>query len=66
MNIFSFTANFGTEESCRIHFKEELDKIGNQCKCESKEHFWIKVFGVMNVKNVATEFLYEVKHFTKL
>lgn len=42
MNLFSFTANFGSEESCRLHFKEERDKLGVQCKCGSKEHFWIK------------------------
>jgi hypothetical protein len=42
MNLFSFTANFGSEESCRLHFKEERDKIGVLCKCGSKEHFWIK------------------------
>ena len=42
MNLFSFTANFGSEESCRLHFKEERDKQGVQCKCGSKEHFWIK------------------------
>lgn len=42
MNLFSFTANFGSEESCRLHFKDERDKIGVVCKCGSKEHFWIK------------------------
>ena len=42
MNLFSFTANFESEESCRNHFKEERDKIGVQCKCGCKEHFWIK------------------------
>ena len=42
MNLFSFTANFGSEESCRLHFKEERDKIGVSCKCGSKELFWIK------------------------
>ena len=42
MNLFSFTANFGTEEDCRNHFKEERDKIGVVCKCGSREHFWIK------------------------
>lgn len=42
MNLFDFTANFGSEESCRLHFKEERDKIRVQCKCGSKEHFWIK------------------------
>jgi Zn finger protein HypA/HybF involved in hydrogenase expression len=42
MNLFNFTANFGSEEACRLHFKEESDKIGVQCKCGSKEHFLIK------------------------
>ncbi|MCF6212988.1 MAG: IS1595 family transposase, partial [Flavobacteriaceae bacterium] len=31
MNIFSFTAHFDSEESCRNHFKEERDKIGVVC-----------------------------------
>ena len=26
MNIFSFTAHFGSEEDCRLHFKEQRDK----------------------------------------
>lgn len=42
MNLFRFTANFESEKSCRLHFKEERDKIGVECKCESKQHFWIK------------------------
>mgnify|MGYP006896877737 CR=1 FL=1 len=42
MNLFSFTANFGSEEACRLHFKEQRDKIGVLCKCGCKEHFWIK------------------------
>jgi hypothetical protein len=42
MNLFSFTANFGSEEACRIHFKEERDKLGVICKCGSQEHFWIR------------------------
>ena len=42
MNLFSFTTNFDNEESCRIHFKKERDKIGVVCKCGCKEHFWIK------------------------
>lgn len=42
MNLFSFTANFGSEEACRLHFKKERDKIGVVCKCGCKEHFWIK------------------------
>ncbi|MXS72925.1 IS1595 family transposase [Flavobacteriaceae bacterium W22] len=42
MNLFSFTAHFGTEEDCRSHFKAERDKLGFVCKCGSKEHFWIK------------------------
>ena len=42
MNLFSFTANFGSEEACRLHFKEERDKLGVICKCGSQEHFWIR------------------------
>lgn len=43
MNIFSFTANFGSEENCRLHFKRERDKIGVKCnRCGHDEHYWIK------------------------
>ncbi|MCK0123988.1 IS1595 family transposase [Gelidibacter sp. F2691] len=43
MNIFSFSAEFSSEEACRNHFKEERDKIGVICKkCSHTEHYWIK------------------------
>jgi hypothetical protein len=43
MNIFSFTANFDSEISCRTHFKEERDKIGIVCRrCSHTKHYWIK------------------------
>ena len=42
MNLFSFSAHFGTEDDCRNHFKSERDKIGIICKCGSREHSWIK------------------------
>lgn len=43
MNIFSFTAEFDSEEACRTHYKEERDKIGVVCKrCSHTEHYWIK------------------------
>lgn len=42
MDKFSFTAHFGTEEDCRIHFMAQRDKIGVVCKCGHNEHFWIK------------------------
>jgi hypothetical protein len=43
MNIFSFTAEFGSEESFRTHFKEERNKRGVICKrCSHTEHYWIK------------------------
>lgn len=61
MYLFSLTANFGSAESCRLHFKEERDKIGAQCKCVGKAYFWIKVFGVMHLKNVEVEFLCEME-----
>lgn len=37
MNIFSFTAHFGSEEDCRNDFKEERDKIVVCCKCGHTE-----------------------------
>lgn len=43
MNIFSFTANFGTEEDCRNHFKKQRDLQGISClKCGNKKHYWKK------------------------
>ncbi len=43
MNIFSFSAHFDSEESCRNHFKRERDKIGVLCRrCNHSEHYWIK------------------------
>ncbi len=41
MNIFSFSAHFGTEEDCRNHFKEQRDLQGIIClKCGNEEHYW--------------------------
>lgn len=43
MNIFSFTTHFDSEESCRLHFKEERDKVGVKCqRCGHNKHYWIK------------------------
>ena len=40
MNIFSFTAHFGSEEDCRLHFKEQRDKEGVVCKrCGGTSHY---------------------------
>ncbi|MCT1525809.1 IS1595 family transposase [Sphingobacterium lactis] len=42
MNLFSFTAHFGTEEDCRHHFKEQRDKEGIYCKrCGCDSHYWL-------------------------
>ena len=41
MNIFTFTAHFGDEKTCRMHFKEQRDKQGVICKkCGHTEHYW--------------------------
>lgn len=41
MNLFTFTAEFGDEQACRKHFKEERDKHGVVCKkCSSTTHYW--------------------------
>jgi transposase-like protein len=43
MNIFTFSAHFTDEGSCRLHFKSERDKIGVICKeCGHQHHYWIK------------------------
>jgi len=43
MNIFTFSAHFGSEEACREHFKSERDKIGVKCqRCGHDQHYWIK------------------------
>lgn len=43
MNIFSFSAHFDSEESCRNHFKLERDKQGVSCmRCGHTKHYWIK------------------------
>lgn len=43
MNLFTFTAHFGDEQSCRLHFKEQRDKIGVDChRCGHSQHYWIK------------------------
>lgn len=43
MNIFSFTAHFGSEEDCRLHFKEQRDKEGVVCKrCGGTSHYWLQ------------------------
>lgn len=43
MNIFTFSAHFTSEESCREHFKQQRDKEGVICKkCQSDHHYWLK------------------------
>lgn len=42
MNLFSFTAHFDSEEACRLHFKEQRDKAGVECKCGHRSFYWIK------------------------
>ncbi|WP_054559784.1 IS1595-like element ISCdo1 family transposase [Croceitalea dokdonensis] len=43
MNLFTFTAHFGDENTCRQHFKEQRDAQGVVCKkCGSVAHYWKK------------------------
>jgi len=43
MNLFSFTTHFGSEESCRLHFKSQRDQVGVKCmRCGHDQHYWIK------------------------
>lgn len=41
MNLFTFTAHFGDENTCRNHFKEQRDAQGVACKkCGCTDHYW--------------------------
>ncbi|GIZ14688.1 hypothetical protein RCZ03_06890, partial [Capnocytophaga catalasegens] len=52
MNIFSFTAHFGTEADCRNHFKAQRDKVGIVCKkCSGTAHYWHKSIWTYECKN---------------
>lgn len=43
MNLFTFSAEFTSENSCREHFKLERDKLGLTCtSCKNTTHYWIK------------------------
>lgn len=43
MNLFTFTAHFGDENTCRQHFKEQRDTQGVVCKkCGCTDHYWKK------------------------
>lgn len=43
MNILRFMEEFPTEESCKIHFKTQREKIGIKCKkCGCENHYWLK------------------------
>lgn len=43
MNIFTFTAHFGDETTCRLDFKLQRDKQGVVCKkCGCTDHYWKK------------------------
>lgn len=41
--FIQLTAHFNSEEACRLHFKEQRDKIGVVFfNCQHTEHYWIK------------------------
>jgi len=43
MNLFTFTAHFKDENTCRNHFKAQRDKHGVVCKkCGHTHHYWKK------------------------
>ncbi|AJA70358.1 Transposase zinc-ribbon domain [Myroides sp. A21] len=42
-NLFTFSAEFTSEEACRLHFKEQRDKLGVTCqRCGHDAHYWIQ------------------------
>ena len=43
MNILKFLEDFPSEESCRVHFRNQREHEGITCKnCGSSEHYWLK------------------------
>ncbi len=42
MDLINFFKNYGTVESCELHFKLQREKEGVICKkCEGKKHYWL-------------------------
>ena len=43
INLFTFTAHFGDENTCKSNFKSQRDKQGVVCKkCGGIHHYWKK------------------------
>lgn len=43
MNILHFITEFPTEESCRLHFKNQREHEGINCKrCGNAAHYWLR------------------------
>lgn len=43
MKLLEFAEKFGTEQQCKLKFKEVRDKAGVTCKiCGSAEHYWLR------------------------
>ncbi len=44
MNLLNFIAQFPDEESCKLKYKDAIDKVGVTCSfCGCKKHYWGKV-----------------------
>ena len=67
MNIFSFGVHFTDEESCRLHFKSERDKIGVVCiVAKAISTIGYKTNGVMSVNHVDQDSLCEAEQLWKV
>lgn len=43
MRIIKFFEEFPDEQTCKLHFKDEREKLGVICKnCKNTKHYWIK------------------------
>lgn len=43
MKIFEFLQNFPNEQSCKVHFKDNREKMGLKCKdCGCLKHYWLQ------------------------
>lgn len=44
MKTFEFLQNFPNEQSCKVHFKDNREKMGRvKCKdCGCLKHYWLQ------------------------
>lgn len=60
-------ASLSTVNACRLHFKEQRDKIGVECqRCGGNSHYWIKSRWSYSVSLVAVALLFVVAQLCRV